>query len=172
MKKLLVLAAAAVITAAPASSHVPEGLIFGAWNWPTSHLPNLDGDISEWDVLPSELWLEINGDLFAVDDGSGKPVDTSDLWFRFAMGWNDELDRIYYVYDRYDNVWDRDAGGVGCCGQDDSIEVGLDADHSGDWFWSQEGQTEEEALRTRGRQAQTVTTAGRLSSPSVGTGSG
>ena len=43
MKKLLVLAAAAVITAAPASSHVPEGLIFGAWNWPTSHLPNLDG---------------------------------------------------------------------------------------------------------------------------------
>jgi hypothetical protein len=151
MKKLLVLAAAAVITAAPASSHVPEGLIFGAWNWPTSHLPNLDGDISEWDVLPSELWLEINGDLFAVDDGSGKPVDTSDLWFRFAMGWNDELDRIYYVYDRYDNVWDRDAGGVGCCGQDDSIEVGLDADHSGDWFWSQEGQTEEEALRTRGR---------------------
>ena len=59
MKKLLVLAAAAVITAAPASSHVPEGLIFGAWNWPTSHLPNLDGDISEWDVLPSELWLKL-----------------------------------------------------------------------------------------------------------------
>jgi hypothetical protein len=155
MKKFFALAAVAMLTASSASAHVPEGMIFGAWNWPTSHLPNLDGDISEWNVLPDELWLEINPDLFAVDDGSGKPVDTSDLWFRFAMGWNDELDRIYYVFDRFDNNWDRDAGGVGCCGQDDSVEVGLDSDHSGDWFWQQEGQSEEEQLRTRGRQAQT-----------------
>ena len=50
------------------------------------------------------------------------------------MGWNDETDRLYYVYDRFDDVWDRDAGGIGCCGQDDSIEIGIDADHSGGWF--------------------------------------
>ncbi len=138
---------------AGAWAHVPEGQVFAAWQWPTAQLPNLNGDISEWDVLPQEYWIDIFQTAVAEGD-VGREIDTANLNFRFAMGWNDDLDRLYYVYDRFDDVWDRDAGGFGCCGQDDSIEVGLDADHSGDFFWAFEG-SDEELKRNRGRQAQT-----------------
>ena len=36
MKKFFALAAVAMLTASSASAHVPEGMIFGAWNWPTT----------------------------------------------------------------------------------------------------------------------------------------
>ena len=81
------------------------------------------------------MWIDSdNPDIIVGEGDVGREKDRSNLFFRFAMGWNDELDRIYYVFDRFDDVWDRDAGGVGCCGQDDSIEIGLDSDHSGGWF--------------------------------------
>ena len=46
-----------------------------------------------------------------------RPIEggITNLNFRVAVGWNDELDRVYYVYDRFDDIWDRDAGGFGCC---------------------------------------------------------
>jgi len=60
MRKLLAFAATALMLTSTASlAHFPEGQIFGAWQWPSTHLPNLDGDISEWDVLPAELWIDI-----------------------------------------------------------------------------------------------------------------
>ena len=155
MKKMSLLAAAATVFTLSASAwaHVPEGQIFAAWQWPIDHLPTLDGDISEWNSLPKEYWIDIFQTAVAEGD-VGRAIDTSNLNFRFAMGWNNELDRIYYVIDRFDDNWDRDGGGFGCCGQDDSQEVGLDADHTGDFFWAFEG-TDEELARNRGRQAQT-----------------
>lgn len=156
-KRAVVLIGAAVLLCVSAAfAHVPEGIIFGAWQWPTSHLPTLDGDISEWEVLPEEIWVDIYQTTVAEGD-IGREIDTANLWWRFAMGWNSELDRVYYVFDRFDDIWDRDGGGFGCCGQDDSIEVSVDADHSGGWFWEQnaESMTEDEIKRTRGRQAQT-----------------
>lgn len=154
-KHLLAIAAGlSLLSAGALLAHVPEGQVFGAWQWPTAQLPNLDGDISEWNVLPQELWIIIDQTTVAEGD-VGREIDYSNLWFRYAMGWNDELDRIYCVYDRFDDNWDRDGGGVGCCGQDDSIEVSIDADHSAGWFWDSGG-TDEEIARARGRQAQTA----------------
>ncbi len=118
-------------------AHIPEGRVFGVFQWPSNNLPVLDGDISEWDAVPDELWIDLDDpDMVAGEGDVGREKDRSDIYFRFAMGWNDETDRLYYVYDRYDDVWDRDGGGIGCCGQDDSIEIGVDADHAGGWFHS------------------------------------
>ena len=49
MRKLLTLSAAVSLLglSSPSFAHVPEGLILGVWQWPTSHLPVMDGDISE-----------------------------------------------------------------------------------------------------------------------------
>ncbi|MBI2505876.1 MAG: hypothetical protein HYW07_21895 [Candidatus Latescibacteria bacterium] len=151
--KLFVVAASVLGFSAGAWAHVPEGQVFAAWQWPTSQLPNLDGDISEWNVIPEEYWIDIFQTSVAEGD-IGREIDTANLNFRIVMAWNDELDRIYRAYDRFDDVWDRDGGGFGCCGQDDSIEISIDADHSGDFFWAFEG-TDEELKRNRGRHAQT-----------------
>ena len=157
MRKLFALAAAALMLTSTASmAHFPEGQIFGAWQWPSDQLPNLDGDISEWNVLPAELWIDIFQTEVAEGD-IGREIDPANLNFRVAVGWNDELDRVYYVYDRFDDIWDRDAGGFGCCGQDDSIEIFLDSDHSADRFafWDGDFEDAEERARNNGRTNQT-----------------
>ena len=134
MKKIALMAAI-VGMCTSAFAHIPEGRVFGVFQFPTDKLPVLDGNISEWDVVPDEMWINLDDPDIVVGEGDvGREKDRSNLYFRYAMGWNDELDRLYHVYDRFDDVWDRDAGGIGCCGQDDSIEIGVDADHSGGWF--------------------------------------
>ncbi len=161
MRKAFALAAAVSLLSfsSVAIAHVPEGLVLGVWQWPTTHLPVMDGDISEWDVVPGNLWLsafsEFNGEpLNTVVAGEvGAEVDAADLNFRWTQGWNDELDRLYFVQDRFDDVWDRDGGGIGGAGGDDSFEINIDADHGGDvsWFGADDFDTEEEVARNRGR---------------------
>ena len=156
MKSLSIVAVGLIALANVVSAHVPEDKILGAWQWPTSHLPVLDGDISEWEVLPEELWIEINERDFGGDLGTTKEIDVSDMWFRVAISWHDETDRLYYVIDRFDDLWDRDGGGFGDSGNDDSIEIGVDADHSGDWYFTLDrGLPEEELMRLDGAHAQT-----------------
>jgi len=109
--------------------------------------------------VPDNLWLsafsEFNGEpLNTVVAGEvGAEVDAADLNFRWTQGWNDELDRLYFVQDRFDDLWDRDAGGVGGAGGDDSFEINIDANHGGDvsWFGADDFDTEEEVARNRGR---------------------
>ena len=57
-KKIAVLAAIMGLVSSSAFAHIPEGRVFGAFQWPTDKLPVLDGDISEWEILPTEVWLE------------------------------------------------------------------------------------------------------------------
>ena len=125
MMKKIALMAAILGMCTSAFAHIPEGRVFGVFQFPTDKLPVLDGNISEWDVVPDEMWIDLDDPDIVVGEGDvGREKDRSNLYFRYAMGWNDELDRLYHVYDRFDDVWDRDAGGIGCCGQDDSIEIG------------------------------------------------
>ena len=80
MRKLLALAAMALMLTSTASlAHFPEGQIFGAWQWPSNQLPNLDGDISEWNVLPAELWIDIFQTEVAEGD-IGREIDTANKW--------------------------------------------------------------------------------------------
>ena len=126
-----------------AQAHVPPGTVLGVWQWPSNALPTMDGDISEWEVIPEYLWLTLsspdsdgNALFHAVAGGhsgmDGTENDAGDLTARLAVAWNDEFDRLYFAQDRFDDVYDRDvAEPPGACGGDDSIEVHVDADHSG-----------------------------------------
>ena len=72
-KKIAVLAAVMSLVSSSAFAHIPEGTIYGAFQWPTDKLPVLDGDISEWDVLPAEVWIDSdNPDIIVGErpDGS------------------------------------------------------------------------------------------------------
>jgi hypothetical protein len=133
-----------------AQAHEPAGEVFGLWQWPTSHLPLLDADLREYDIVPDELWLTHNNMIARRDDaetpkgGHNQQPDASDLAYRFLPSWNDETDRIYYAIERFDDKWSLD----------DDIEIGVDADHSAGTFWSFEGMTDEEIARNRSRHAQ------------------
>lgn len=143
MRRLLIVAA--MMGLGRAQAHHPPDHVFGVWQWPSHALPVMDGDLSEWEVVPDYLWLD---PLTSLDD-SGYPLfqgahgvtkrmdgpegDASDLTVRLAVSWNDEHDRLYFAQERHDDVFDRDgAEPPVTCGGDDAVEIFLDADHGGE----------------------------------------
>lgn len=150
MKKLssLLLAGALIFSlSGTATAHDPPDFLGAVWAWPESALPVLDGDLGEWDILPPEFFIT-EADVVQSDERPWNYVgdlDPSSLSFRWALAYNDETDRIYYVFEKYDDIHRGS----------ESIEGVIDADHSGGTFWSIEGMTDEEAQRQKGRHAQT-----------------
>ena len=150
MKKLssFLLAGALVFSlSSTATAHDPPDFLGAVWAWPENAMPVLDGDLGEWDIVPPEFFIT-EVDVVQSDERPWNYVgdlDPSSFSFRWALAYNDETDRIYYVYEKYD---DKDKGG-------ESIEGVIDADHSGGTFWNIEGMTDEEAQRQKGRHAQT-----------------
>ena len=113
-----------LLTLGPAPAHVPAGTVRGIWQWPLEALPVMDGDLSEWEVVPDSLWLDLNtldadgNPLFWARDWEarsaekgqyGTEADPADLTMRFAVGWNDETDRLYFAQHRHDDLYDRDS---------------------------------------------------------------
>ena len=49
------------------SAHTPEGEIFFAVQFPDDYIPQMDGDISEWDVVPETPYHIRNDRLVAPD---------------------------------------------------------------------------------------------------------
>jgi hypothetical protein len=158
MKKLLSCAVALALATGfgtPADAHDPPGVIYEMWQWPSTHLPTLDADFSDWDAVPEELWLteqDFSNLMSNPESGSGGTSadvdpDGSDLAVRLTFGWNDDTERIYMAYDRFDDFWSISR---------DDIELTVDADHSGGAFWQTEGMSDEEAARFNNSQAQGV----------------
>ena len=156
MKKLLTGAVALALATgfgAPAAAHDPPGVIYELWQWPSTHLPVIDAEISDWDAVPEELWLteqDLNNLHSNPESGSGGSSgdvdpDASDLAVRMAFGWNDDTERIYMAYDRFDDFWSMNR---------DDVELAVDADHTGGAYWQTEGMTDEEAARFNNSQAQ------------------
>lgn len=70
-----------------AFAHIPEGRVFGVFQWPTDSLPVLDGNISEWDAVPAELWIDLDDADIVVGEGDvGREKDRSNLFFSFRHG--------------------------------------------------------------------------------------
>lgn len=130
MKKLaLFIAAAAYVTAA--SAHVPEGQIYNAFQWPDTHIPVLDGDLSEWDIVPEDYEITLEDHL---DQDGEANYDFASLNIRMIVAYNAADDKIYFMSERFDDFYDRN-GQEGGAGGDDSWEMHHDGDHAGDDMW-------------------------------------
>ena len=42
----------------PAVAHFPEGIVFKAFQFPDDQIPAMDGDLTDWDIVPPEYILE------------------------------------------------------------------------------------------------------------------
>ena len=156
MKKLLICAAALALATGfgtPADAHDPPGVVYELWQWPSTHLPVIDAEFSDWEAVPEELWLteqDLNNLHANPESGSGgssadAEPDASDLAVRFTFGWNDDTERIYLAYDRFDDFFSINR---------DDVELAVDADHSAGAYWQTEGMTDEEAARFNNSHAQ------------------
>ena len=116
----------------PAGAHVGER-VFPVYELTEEMLEEIrldDGLVDEW----MDLFGEPSMTLLDFKEENAQSVrDPSDLDFRIWLAWHDEPARFYVAFvasdDVYKNTYDSEIpGGMFW---DDSIEVGIDGDHSG-----------------------------------------
>ncbi len=100
------------------------GVEFKIFQFPSTMIPTIDGRIDDWNVVPDEYRV---GTEELMDTESGQQMDKQDLDISVRLGWIKGLNRIYVLYEAYDDRWDfKRPGLVG-----DIFEIVVDADLSG-----------------------------------------
>jgi len=149
----------AICLVGSAWAHEPPGFTYYAFQWPDGLLPTLDGDISDWEVVP-EAYVLTTADLYEQLQGlgiRGSGYDASNMAVECVVAWNETTNRLWIYTTVFDNLTlvQRDAGSPAVMYKDDSLEIMFDADHSGGQFrGGVEGFSDEENLRFRQSTAQ------------------
>ena len=120
-------------------AHLPGGVTYMSFQFPDHLLPILDGNLSDWDILPGG-YVIMTEDMYEQLAGMGKDgsgVDLVDLALRSACGWNDATNRLYFMAEVFDDIHNTDRTDPQCNWTDDCWEIMIDANHSGGrhaWF--------------------------------------
>lgn len=137
-----------------------SGYVYGQTNtefkvfcFPADKIPSIDGDIRDWDIVPESYIITI--DSMTEDEGKHANPNKNTLDIRVKVGWSEASNRLYFLYEAYDNYWSfsRDDLNV------DIFEVVVDGDRSGgpfiDKFYPFDDVSREEAWNLfHGRHAQ------------------
>ena len=81
-----------------ASAHLPPGELFFAAQFPDNLVPTIDGEHSDWDILPESPYSIFNDRLFdpaQFQEAARGEVDISDANIRHRFGWNENSNMIY-----------------------------------------------------------------------------
>ena len=98
---------------------------FKVFQFPADAIPRIDGDTSDWDMVPesyvvgtSEMW---------EDSGKHEGLLPESIDIRVKVGWVKGESRLYFLYEAYDNYWDFSLPGL----KNDTFEIVVDGDLSG-----------------------------------------
>jgi len=104
-------------------------------NWAVVQVPidvdgvrdvQMDGDLGDWDNVPSVFWVT-HDDLIETVTGTQGDPDPSNLAERIIFGWSPKTNILYFMEDRFDDYF------YGTIDNNfDTVEVMLDFDHSAD----------------------------------------
>jgi hypothetical protein len=114
--------ASAPATAAPAAPPLP---IFKVFQFPADMIPRIDGKDDDWAMVPDSYAITL-ADMHDDEHKHAAP-DPKDLDIKVKVGWVKGLNRLYFLYEAYDNYWDFADPGL----HNDTFEVVVDGDRSG-----------------------------------------
>src|SRR5690349_1183718 len=80
------------------------GKVFQVFQFPADMIPRVDGDPDDWKIVPKEY--AIGMDQLVDDTTEGHKPDPKDLDISVKVGWVKGLNRLYFLYEAYDNYWD------------------------------------------------------------------
>jgi len=123
----------AAIAACAVTAHALErpGVEFPIFQFPPTMIPRIDGDISDWSIVP-ESYAIGSDQLMDTVRGKGLHPDPDDLDVRVRVGWVEGLNRLYFLYEAQDDYWNM------FYRRGDIFEVVVDADLSGGQFINNE----------------------------------
>lgn len=118
--------ASGALLAPPAGAVERKDKIFPIFQFPANSIPRIDGDTSDWAMVPDEYAIGID-QLMDTLGGHGTNFDRKDLDVKVKVGWVKGMNRLYFLYEAYDNYWDFSHPDL----HNDIFEVVVDGDMSG-----------------------------------------
>ena len=106
--------------------------MFEIFQFPRTMIPRIDGNTDDWDIVGEEYTYRTDL-LNDTEDGHGTNIDPKDIDVKVRVGWVKDLNRLYFLYEAYDDFWDFErfeGGGY----LNDIFEIAVDADISGGQF--------------------------------------
>ena len=101
------------------------GVTYPVFQFPADKIPRIDGDASDWAMVPESYVI---GTDQLHDDSKKHPApDPRTLEVRVRVGWVKGLNRLYFLYEAFDDYWDFAQPGL----HNDTFELVVDGDASG-----------------------------------------
>ena len=98
---------------------------YKVYQFPANMIPRIDGEADDWASFPAEY--VVGTDQLRDDSGHYPRPDTTNLKVRVKVAWVKGLNRLYFLYEAYDNYWDFSRPDL----HNDTFEVVVDGDLSG-----------------------------------------
>ena len=77
---------------------------FKIFQFPPNMIPSIDGQTNDWNCVPKDYVIGI--DQLWDDSKKHTSVDTTNLNVSVKVGWVKDLNRLYFLYEAYDDSWD------------------------------------------------------------------
>ncbi len=100
---------------------------FKIFQFPGTMIPRIDGKTDDWEIVPEEYCIGTD-QLSDTVCGHGTNHDPNDLDVKVRVGWVKGLNRLYFLYEAYDDCWNM------YYRRGDIFEVVVDGDLSGGQF--------------------------------------
>ena len=123
MRTVLLVVAAARLVAALERPDVE----FKIFQFPANQIPRIDGKTDDWAMVPASYAI---GSDQLKDTVNSTPRDPKDLDVSVKVGWVKGLNRLYVLYEAFDNYWDFHSTTL----HNDIFELVVDGDRSGGPF--------------------------------------
>jgi len=109
----------------PTTPPPPALPILKVFQFPSDRIPRIDGKDDDWAIVPDSYAITL-ADMHDDQHIHAAP-DPKDLDIKVKVGWVKGLNRLYFLYEAYDNYWDFADPGL----HNDTFEVVVDGDRSG-----------------------------------------
>ncbi|MFC1693137.1 PKD domain-containing protein [Candidatus Latescibacterota bacterium] len=97
---------------------------FRIYQFPADRIPCIDGKTDDWNIVPDEYNIGMDQ---LRDTVHNTPMNKKDLDVNVKLGWVKGLNRLYFLYETYDDYWDFERTDL----HNDIFEIVVDADLSG-----------------------------------------
>jgi hypothetical protein len=98
---------------------------FKVFQFPADKIPRIDGNTDDWAIVPDDY--AIRTDQLVDDSSRHATPDPKNLDIKVRFGWVKGLNRLYVLYEAYDNYWDFARPDL----HNDTFELVVDGDASG-----------------------------------------
>lgn len=127
MKTLILLRSLVTLVLLGASARAIEnpGTVYKIFQFPANSIPRVDGNPDDWSMVPDDYAIRM--DMLHEDSHPGLKLDPKNKDVTVKIGWVKGLNRLYFLYESYDNYWDFARPDL----HNDTFEIVVDGDLSG-----------------------------------------